>query len=155
MVIKEWRCAAHGPFEGPKPECGSGCPKSFIQQEFRTPPKIKSGGTKFVDQQLRGLAQDYKLNDIKNDKDGTSVMESIRKGEDFSPKFVDIPHPQPGWSQRKEKANAVSPSPYLMGHPGENALDNYSKNEAPKRGAFGPPQPAFVNKPNPEPGAFT
>lgn len=154
MVTKEWRCAAHGCFEGPEPDCGAGCPPEFIRQEIRTPPSIKSGGTKFVDAQLRGLAQDYKLRDIKNDKDGTSVMESIRKGEDFSPKFIDIPHPEPGWTQRGEKAKSVSPSPYLMGRPGENALDNYAKNEAARRGPLGPPKPAFVNKPNPEPGAF-
>lgn len=153
-VLKEWRCAAHGAFEGPEPDCGAGCPPAFIKQEFRTPPGIKSGGTKFVDAQLRGLAQDYKLSDIKNDKDGSSVMQSIRKGEDFSPKFVDIPHPEPGWTKRGEKPHAVSPSPFLMGHAGENALDNYAQNEAKKRGALGPPQPAFVNKPNPEPGAF-
>lgn len=155
MVIKEWRCAAHGIFEGPEPDCGAGCPVDFIKQEFRTPVSIKSGGTKFVDAQLRGLAQDYGLTNIKNDKDGTSVMESIRKGEDFAPKFVDIPHPEPGWTRRGEKPGKMSPSPYLMGKPGENALDNYAKNEARKRGALGPPQPAFINKPNPEPGAFT
>lgn len=155
MIIKEWRCAAHGAFEGPAPDCGAGCPASFIEREFRTAPSIKSGGTKFVDAQLRGLAADYKLPDIKNDKDGSSVMESIRKGEDFSPKFVDIPHPEPGWTRRGEKPHAVSPSPYLMGQKGENALQNYAQNEAGKRGALGPPKPAFVNRPNPEPSAFS
>lgn len=154
-VILELRCLAHGPYEHGEKICPWGCPPSFVTQEFRTPPSIKSGGTKFVDAQLRGLAQDYKLRDIKNDKDGTSVMESIRKGEDFSPKFIDIPHPEPGWTRRGEKSNTVSPSPYLLGRPGENALDNYAKNEAAKRGPLGPPKPAFVNKPNPEPGAFT
>lgn len=154
-VIKEWRCSGHGIFEGPEPDCGAGCPPAFIRQEFRTPISIKSGGTKYVDQQLRGLAQDFGLSNIHNDKDGTSVMQSIRKGEDFQPKFVDIPHPEPGWSQRKETATKFAPAPLLMGNSGENALENYAKNEAPRRGALGPPKPKFVNPPNPEPGAFT
>lgn len=153
-VILELRCAAHGIFENHEKACLWGCPPSFVQQEFRTPPSIRSGGTRFVDEQLKGLAHDYKLRDIKNDKDGSSVMQSIRKGEDFAPKFVEIPHPEPGWSRRGEEAPKVSPAPYLLGNRGENALDNYAKNEAPQRGALGPPQPKFVNKPNPEPGAF-
>lgn len=154
-VILELRCRGHGIYEHHEKTCPWGCPPEFVTQEFRTPPSIRSGGTRFVDAQLRGLAQDYGLSNIKNDKDGTSVMNSIRKGEDFSPRFVDIPHPDPGWTRRGEKAPAMSPSPYLMGNAGENALDNYNRNLAPKIGALGPPKPAYVNKPNPEPGAFT
>lgn len=145
-TIKEFRCFAHGEFESTEKTCPHGCPTDFVVQEFRTPPKIKSAGTKVVDAQLRGLAQDFGLSDLKNDKDGTSVMQSIRKGEDFSPKFVPIPHAKPGWSQRNEKPLQANAGNFLNGQKGENALG---------RVALEPPSPRFVNPPNPEPGAFS
>lgn len=153
--ILELRCSAHGPFENDEKKCLWGCPNSWVTQEFRTPPNIRSGGTKFVDHQLRGLAQDYGLSDIKNDKDGTSVMQSIKKGEDFRPKFVEIPHAAPGWSQRGDKPLSAPTGAFLNGQKGENAIERYQKTLAPKVGELSGPKPFFVNAPNPDPGAFS
>lgn len=153
-VILELRCAGHGAFENHEKRCPWGCPDSFVMQEFRTPPSIRHVGTRIVDQQLRGLAKDFGLSDLKNDKDGSSVMQSIRKGEDYAPKFVDIPHAAPGWSRRGEKATTYKPNGLLNGQQGENTLDRYKKTIAPSVGELGQPKPFFVNPPNPEPSAF-
>lgn len=147
MITKEYRCAAHGEFESDGPTCPAGCPPVFVKQEFRTPVKIGTMKTRFVDQQLRGLQKDFNLPDIKNDKDGSSVMESIRKGENFAPQFVDIPHSPAGWSGRKEKPMAASPAPFLYGNKGEDNLTT-------RKDVLPPLRPRFVNPPNPAPDAF-
>jgi hypothetical protein len=76
-VNREWRCYAHDlAFESTDdhPHCPSGCSPKFVVQEFRTPPGIRSGGTKVFDTMQKQLAQDYNLTDMRNDKDGSSVM---------------------------------------------------------------------------------
>lgn len=156
-VTLELRCEAHGAFEHHEKKCPWGCPDSFVVQEFRTPPRIKHGKTKFVDQQLQGLAQDFGLTDIRNGKDGESVMQTLNKGKtgtidvqgqeiQVAPYVVPLSHPAPGWSQRGEKANKVSPAS-LIGTPGENSSSAIVKNMKPK-------PPVFVNAPNPEPSAW-
>ena len=40
-VIKEWRCALHGPFEASHRICPAyGCLSESVEREFRTAPKI-------------------------------------------------------------------------------------------------------------------
>lgn len=127
-VIKEWKCAAHGEFEGPEQKCPFGCPKRFVVQEFRTAAAVHDGTTAYTDATLRGLADSVGLTDMSN-RNG-SVMNSQRptgpKGLDFSPKWVDIPHASPGWSQRQEQSPVV--------HAGEignmtagNVVDEFKK----------------------------
>jgi len=157
-ITLELRCVAHGPFENHEKKCLWGCPDGFVTQEFRTPPRIKHGKTKFVDQQLQGLANDFGLSDIRNGKDGESVMETLKKGKpgtinvqgqevQVAPYTVPIEHSAPGWSQRGEKASKVSASS-LIGTPGENHASSIVKTMKPKA-------PVFVNPPNPEPGAWS
>jgi hypothetical protein len=76
-VLREWRCMAHDlAFESSedKPRCPSGCSHKFVQQEFRTAPGIRSGGTRVFDNMQKQLALDYNLTDMRGDKSGTSVM---------------------------------------------------------------------------------
>lgn len=153
-VVHDYECAAHGVFEGTEPKCPCGCPEAFSTIVFLKPVGTRSAGTKFVDAQLRGLANDFKLRDIKNGKDGTSVMDSIRKGEDFTPRSVPLQHAKPGWSGRQEKPPDAGAAGLLFGRPGENALQNYSKELAPVVGQLTQPKPKFVNPPNPSPEAF-
>lgn len=110
-AILELKCAAHGEFESTVFACPHGCPPRFVVQEFRTPNAIHDGATANTDRTLRGLADSVGLTDMSN-RNG-SVMNSQRptgpKGLDFSPKWVDIPHASPGWSQRQEKSPVVTP----------------------------------------------
>lgn len=84
MPLKEFSCKAHGNFESYSAQCPHGCPARFVKQEIRTAPAYRSAGTKFTDSTLRTLAADYGLTNLKNDKDSSSVMASLRKGEDIN-----------------------------------------------------------------------
>ena len=155
-VTLELRCASHGPYEHHEKACPWGCPPDWVTQEFRTPFAIQSFGTKFADQQLRGFAKDFKLRDIKTDKEGgTSVMDNIRKGQPntfdkdgnrvYAPTTMPVPHMAPGWTRRGEKPTTFG-GVYGMG---ENAIQHYREHAAPKLGDLTQPKPAFVNPPNP------
>ena len=89
-VLKEFSCAAHGPFEeivvdDEIPRCPEGCSTRFVSREIRTPTKTRSVRTSNTDKIVSEFARDHKLRDIKIDKhDGKSVMENLRKGENAS-----------------------------------------------------------------------
>jgi hypothetical protein len=129
-AILELKCAAHGEFESTELACPHGCPKRFVVQEFRTPNAIHDGKTAFTDRTLRGLADSVGLTDMRNDKDGSSVMANQRsttpKGMDFRPKWVDIPHASPGWSQREERSPVVTPQE-IGGMTGANVIDEFKR----------------------------
>lgn len=64
-TVKEWRCLAHGPFEGPIGECPYGC-KGTVHREFRTPPAFRSERTGNIDSTLANLAARHGMSDISN-----------------------------------------------------------------------------------------
>lgn len=93
-VLKEYRCLAHGPFEGYKPECPHGC--NTVEREFRTAHAI-GGSAKNIDRNLQALADDFKLTDLRNDMG--SVMSSLKRGErDFAPTWGSLPNVKKGES---------------------------------------------------------
>jgi len=113
-ILKEYVCAAHGPFEDivngdEMGKCPKGCSRRFVKREIRTAPAAGSVVTGRMDNLQRDLAHDFGLSDLKtNAKDGTSVMQNLRRGEDFSPRWVDTPNKMaPGWSQRGEKPSTL------------------------------------------------
>jgi hypothetical protein len=127
MPIFEMRCAAHGPYESTDKKCPHGCPDRFQVQEIRTPPAYHNGRTAYTDATLRGLADSCGLTDMKNDKDGSSVMSQQTRpqnkdGLDFSPRWVDIPHAAPGWSRREGERSPVV-MPEQVGQPGLQAAN--------------------------------
>lgn len=133
MPIYEMRCAAHGPYEASEKRCPYGCPDRFQVQEIRTAPSYHDGRTKYTDGVLRGLADSCGLTDMKNDKDGSSVMSQQTRpknkdGPDFSPRWIDVPHAAPGWSQREgERAPVVYPE--QLGHANQqsNIMEEFKK----------------------------
>jgi len=67
MIIKEWRCADHGPFEGSHPICPAmGCSSENVSREFRTAPGFKSDMTKATDGGFDRMAQNYGMSDMSN-----------------------------------------------------------------------------------------
>lgn len=65
-IIKEFRCAGHGPFEAEEPICPQGC-TARITRDFRTPVGIStSGRTRGIDKTLEGIAAQYGLSDMNN-----------------------------------------------------------------------------------------
>ena len=112
-VLKEFKCKAHGAFEAfagdELPECPQGCHPRWVTREIRTPPAARGIQTGTLDQLQRGIAHDFGLSDLKNDKhSNASVMDTLRKGEDMRPKWVDVPGKmKEGWASRGEKAAPV------------------------------------------------
>jgi hypothetical protein len=116
-ILKEFCCKAHGPFEAivaqdETPDCPVGCSKSRVKREIRTAPAARSAVMGTLDTQMRGLAHDFGLSDLKVGRDdGKSVMDNLRKGETFAPHWVGVPgHLAPGWIGRGEKPAAINPS---------------------------------------------
>jgi hypothetical protein len=121
-VLREYRCFAHDlAFESTedKPHCPAGCSPKFVQQEFRSPPSIRSGGTRVHDVFQKQLAQDYNLTNMNNDKDGSSVMSRTRT-ESGGTRVVGKPPSQAywnpglfpvrqGWAQRGEPEPVFNP----------------------------------------------
>ncbi len=128
-VLHDFECAAHGVFEkrvkaDELPKCPQGCPRSFVKKVFLRAPAHVSNSTKFQDSAVRTLASDFGMTDVKNDKDGGSVMDAMRKGQDLGrPKFMEVPHAAPGWSQRGEAAPSFNPQAAMSTQvQGENAV---------------------------------
>lgn len=121
-VLREYRCFAHDlEFESTEanPRCPAGCSRKFVVQEFRTAPSIRSGGTRVADVMQRQLAQDYGLTDMRNDKDGSSVMSSTRSASGgarqsaaeaprayWNPSLFPV---RQGWAARGEQAPVFNP----------------------------------------------
>jgi len=88
-VLKEFACAAHGPFEefvsdDEIPRCPMGCSKRFVVREIRTAPTGRQVVTGTMDRLQREFADQYKLPDIKVDKEpGQSVMDHLRKADNI------------------------------------------------------------------------
>jgi len=64
-VIKEFRCRAHGDFEGTEPECPHGC-TGTVDRVFLTPAAFRSNRTTRIDQRVENLAKAHNLTDISN-----------------------------------------------------------------------------------------
>jgi len=120
-AIHEWRCTFHDhEFEGPEPKCPYGCSPKFVRKEFRTPVSIGSHSTKLTDGVRKQLAADFNLTDMRNDKEGTSVMSNTRVesggarviGDQGRPYWnaVMFPNANPGWAARGEQAPVYNPA---------------------------------------------
>ena len=73
-VIKEFRCALHGAFDGTHPICPEmGCLSENVEREFRTPVSIGSSGTQRFDRGMRRTAEMMNISDWKRaDRAGDS-----------------------------------------------------------------------------------
>jgi hypothetical protein len=115
-VLKEYRCAAHGPFEDFAPMCPYGCPDVFVKQEIRTAPAARRPGTmKFIDEQLKGIANDYGVTDLKTDpKANLSALDYQRRKTEHKAEWIPIAHAAPGFS-RQPDAKVPQFKPESMG----------------------------------------
>lgn len=127
-VLNDYECLAHGDLgEFFEPKCPHGCTASFVRVVFKKPPGIKHNSTKVADAALRGLAADFGMTDLRNDKEGGSIMDQLRRprvAQDFAPRWHDVPHAQPGFSQTQNpNIPTIDPSAAIGGSTaqGENA----------------------------------
>lgn len=106
-VTKEYRCMAHGPFDGAEAICPHGC--STVVREFRTAPGGRSAKTKGSDAALEHLARRFGLSDMSN-RDG-SVGGSRKHADAMKPTWGELPKGNvfvPGKGEVNEKGEALS-----------------------------------------------
>ncbi len=80
MVIKEWKCAAHGYFESAESTCPHGC--TTTQRVFLTPPAHTSDKTKGADAHLRKIAAEFGLTDMRSAREGESARIQTKQQRD-------------------------------------------------------------------------
>ena len=119
MAIElEWNCAAHGEFTRPAgrggktPKCPKGCSPSFVVQEIRTAPALRSGSTGRVDAHARALAGDFGLSDIPSAREGESVMGLLRAKPTHQPTWGEVQHAEPGFSHDPKAARPTFSTGY-------------------------------------------
>jgi len=69
-VLHDYLCASHGLFESYEPECPIKFCTAELNMVFLKPVALKSDKTKQADRHLRGLAQDFKMSNIKSTREG-------------------------------------------------------------------------------------
>ena len=69
-VLNDYYCANHGIFEAWEPKCPMKHCAGEISKVFLKPISLKSEKTKATDQNLEGLAHDFKMTDIKKTYEG-------------------------------------------------------------------------------------
>ena len=96
-ILKEFRCFAHGKFEGHDPVCPMGC--TTVERAFYTAPGAKSDKTRASDRALERMAQRYGLSDISASKTGSVAGDRMAKQRgfgqvgpaDFTPRWGELP----------------------------------------------------------------
>lgn len=84
-VLKEFICMAHGAFESSEEKCPHGCKGTMVSREFRTAPNTFMV-SKNMDSSLRNLSNDYNMNDIKQNTNG-SYMGGQQQQPDLAPRW--------------------------------------------------------------------
>ena len=74
-ILKSYKCKEHGIFEAWEAKCPQGCGK--VEQVIYAKPiavrnSTRTEKSKFVDNSAKGLAQDFKMSNIKTTRDGES-----------------------------------------------------------------------------------
>jgi hypothetical protein len=132
-IEKEWTCAGHGPFENASGKCPVCKNKLLVTREIRTAPAFRrSGNMRWVDRQLKEIAAENGLTDMRNDgKAGLSVMDmelrkrqlAAAKAADASPNdprkvggWVKVPHAPAGFSRTGAQAPTVSGATFGTPH---------------------------------------
>ena len=85
-VLNDYKCPAHGYFEGREPVCPHGC--TDVQVVFLQPVGTVSNRTKGSDKTLKQLALDFNMSDIKSKKEGEAQPPRFAKPENpFAPRW--------------------------------------------------------------------
>ena len=69
-VLHDYLCESHGLFESYEPKCPIKFCTAELNMVFLKPVAVKSDKTKQADRNLRGLAQDFQMSDIKSTREG-------------------------------------------------------------------------------------
>jgi len=70
MILRDYHCTEHGYFEGWQDACPIKHCAGEVSRVFLQPVGIKSDKTKNTDKTIQGLADDFKMTDIKSTREG-------------------------------------------------------------------------------------
>jgi len=79
-ITRDFECMAHGVFESVEltPKCPKGCSKKFVKLVHLQAPGHIGAKTKNADRIFKDVAKQAGLTDMRNDKEGGSVMDHMR-----------------------------------------------------------------------------
>lgn len=89
-VLKEFKCFAHGFFEGFEARCPKGC--TTVQQVFLTPVGTRSDKTKSADANLRQIALDFGLSNMASARQGEAARIKTKQQRDAEALEVKLRH---------------------------------------------------------------
>ena len=113
-IIKEWKCAQHGSFEGTHPLCPAmGCFSEHVEREFRTPVSVSKGKYARFDRGLRDTADRMNISDFKTAREGETAFAG-RAAEQINSAHTPLVAP----------ANVAANDPYLTINSGMRAAAN-------------------------------
>lgn len=88
-VLKDYCCPKHGEFESREPKCPmKGC-ETDVYVLFKKAPGLKSDKTKATDKNLRGLAKDFDMTDIKSTREGEHQSGYLKRKNKLTDKQFD------------------------------------------------------------------
>ena len=124
-VLNDYKCPAHGFFEGREPVCPHGC--TDVQVVFLQPVATVSDRTKGSDKTLKQLALDFNMSDIKSKKEGEAQPPRFAKPENpFAPRWGN-PSNLGGFNLQSVRGEAVS---------GIQAVKGESRLSGPRIGSY-------------------
>lgn len=85
-VLKDYKCAKHGYFEARKAKCPMKNCEEEVMVVFLQAPKTTSSRTKMADKQMKGLADDFKMGDIKTTREGENQGNVMSRNNKFKKK---------------------------------------------------------------------
>ena len=124
-VLNDYKCPAHGFFEGREPVCPHGC--TDVQVVFLQPVATVSDRTKGSDKTLKQLALDFNMSDIKSKKEGEAQPPRFAKPENpFAPRWGN-PSNLGGFNLQSVRGESVS---------GIQAVKGESRLSGPRIGSY-------------------
>ena len=84
-ILRDYKCQEHGFFEGYEAVCPEGC-TDYVLQVFLQAPGFKSDKSKSADKQLKQLANDFGMSDIKSTREGENQSGYLTRNNKFTEK---------------------------------------------------------------------
>ena len=85
-VLHDYFCSEHGIFEAWEAKCPMKICKGEISKVFLQPVSLKSAKTKATDRNLKGLAQDFGMTDIKSTREGEHQTGYLKRNNKLTDK---------------------------------------------------------------------
>ena len=113
MVIKEWKCPAHGFFEGAEPVCPKGC-TAGIMRVFLTAPAIRTPVMDRVDNATQRLADRFGMSDLRGHVYEGEAQKQAPVG-DFAPRWTKFDQSSIGGLKRSDAVHVPGTMPHPLG----------------------------------------